>query len=185
MERTHYTQLTLEEQYHIQVMRKQGKSLRSVSSGMGRSHSSLSRELRRNKGGRGYQQEDRLAAQRHRNKAKAKKLTQETQDYIQEKIRLRWSPEQVCGHLLNERNFSLSQETIVTFSKINSVVATCRASFGAETSLIVTHYGKRDKRGKIPNRIDISERPEVVGSRARLGDWEADLVLGKQHQGIL
>ena len=43
-------------------------------------------------------------------------------------------------------------------------------------------YTKRDKRGKIPNRIDISERPEVVGSRTRLGDWEADLVMGKQHQ---
>ena len=120
-------------------MRKQEKSLRSISSGMGRSHSSLSRELHRNKGGLGYRhkQAGRLAAQRHRNKAKAKKLTQEAQNYIQEKIRLRWSPEQVCEHLLNERNFSLSPETIDTFSKINSVVATCRASFGTETNLIV------------------------------------------------
>ena len=81
---------------------------------MGRSHSTLSRELRRNQGGRGYRhkQADRLAFQRHRNKAKAKKLTPETQDYIQEKIRLRWSPEQVCGRLLNERNLSLSPETL-------------------------------------------------------------------------
>ena len=80
MDRTHYTQLTLEERYHIQVMRKQGKSLRSIAIGMGRSHSTLSRELRRNQGGRGYRhkQADRLAFQRHRNKAKAKKLTQET-----------------------------------------------------------------------------------------------------------
>ena len=43
-------------------------------------------------------------------------------------------------------------------------------------------YVKRGKRGKIPNRIDISERPEVMGSRTRPGDWEADLVMGKQHQ---
>ena len=94
MDRTHYTQLTLEERYHIQVMRKQGKSLRSIAIGMGRSHSTLSRELRRNQGGRGYRhkQADRLAFQRHRNKAKAKKLTQETQDYIQEKIR----PDTLC-----------------------------------------------------------------------------------------
>ena len=78
MERTHYTQLTLQERYPIQVMRKQGKSLRSIAIGMGRSHSTLSRELRRNQGGRGYyrhKQADRLAFQRHRNKAKAKKLT--------------------------------------------------------------------------------------------------------------
>ena len=53
MERTHYTQLTLEERYHIQVMRKQGKSLRSIAIGMGRSHSTLSREFLRNHGGRG------------------------------------------------------------------------------------------------------------------------------------
>ena len=93
---------------------------------------------------------DRLAFQCHRNKAKAKKLTQEAQDYIQEKIRLRWSPEQVCGHLLNERNFSLSQETIVTFSKINSVVATCRVSFGAETSLIVNTMESKTNEEKSP-----------------------------------
>ena len=82
MDRQHFTQLTLEERYHTQVMRKQGKSLRSIAIGMSRSHSTLSRELRCNQGGRGYRhkQADRLAIQRHRNKAKAKKLTQETQD---------------------------------------------------------------------------------------------------------
>ena len=48
MDQTHYTQLTLEERYLIQVMRKQGKSLRSIAIGMGRSHSTLYRELRRN-----------------------------------------------------------------------------------------------------------------------------------------
>ena len=188
MDRTHYTQLTLEERYHIQVMRKQGKSLRSIAIGMGRSHSTLSRELRRNQGGRGYRhkQADRLAFQRHRNKAKAKKLTQETQDYIQEKIRLRWSPEQVCGRLLNERNLSLSPETLYRYLLKDQ-------QRGGDLSSFLRHrnkpyrkrYAKRDKRGKIPNRIDISERPEVVGSRTRLGDWEADLVLGKQHQGAI
>ena len=109
MDRTHYPHLNLEERYHIQVMRKQEKSLRSIAIGMGRSHSNLSCEFLRNQVGRGYRhkQADRRAFQRHRNKAKAKKLTQETQDYIQEKIRLRWSPEQVCGLLLNERNLYL------------------------------------------------------------------------------
>ena len=188
MGRTHYTQLTLEERYHIQVMRKQGKSLRSIAIGMGRSHSTLSRELRRNQGGRGYRhkQADRLAFQRHRNKAKAKKLTRETQDYIQEKIRLRWSPEQVCGRLLNERNLSLSPETLYRYLLKDQ-------QRGGDLSSFLRHrnkpyrkrYAKRDKRGKIPNRIDISERPEVVGSRTRLGDWEADLVMGKQHQGAI
>ena len=46
-------------------------------------------------------------------------------------------------------------------------------------------YGKKDYRGKIPHRTDISERPEVVNSKKRLGDWEVDLVIGKGHKGVL
>ena len=173
MDRTHYTQLTLEERYHVQIMRKQGKSLRSIAIGMGRSHSTLSRELRRNQGGRGYRhkQADRLAFQCHRNKAKAKKLTQEAQDYIQEKIRLRWSLEQVCGRLLTKRNFSLSPETVI-FSKINSVVVTCRASFGTETNLIVK-----------TKRSETSEEKSLTGSTSqsvrRLWGVEPCLAIGK------
>ena len=56
MDRTNITQLTLEEQYHIQIIRKQGNSLRSIAIEIGRSHSTLSHELRRNYGGRGYRQ---------------------------------------------------------------------------------------------------------------------------------
>ena len=64
MDRTHYTQLTLEERYHIQVMRKQRKSMRSIAIGMCQSHDTFSRKLRR----RGYRdkQADRLAFKRHR-----------------------------------------------------------------------------------------------------------------------
>lgn len=37
----------------------------------------------------------------------------------------------------------------------------------------------------IPNRVDIDERPNVVSQRARLGDWEADTMIGKGHKGVL
>jgi hypothetical protein len=40
-------------------------------------------------------------------------------------------------------------------------------------------YGKNDYRGRIPNRIDIDERPSIVDARTRIGDWEVDLVIGK------
>jgi IS30 family transposase len=42
-------------------------------------------------------------------------------------------------------------------------------------------YGKYDKRGKIPNRKSIDERPAVVERRARIGDWEAETIVGKNH----
>ena len=44
-------------------------------------------------------------------------------------------------------------------------------------------YGSKDYRGKIPDRVDISERPKDVDNRIRVGDWEADLVIGKGHKG--
>ena len=45
-------------------------------------------------------------------------------------------------------------------------------------------YGKKDYRGRIPSRVDIDDRPSIVDSRSRIGDWEADCVIGKGHQGV-
>ncbi len=45
-------------------------------------------------------------------------------------------------------------------------------------------YGKNDYRGFVPNRVDIDDRPSIVDSRSRIGDWEADCVIGKDHQGV-
>ena len=46
-------------------------------------------------------------------------------------------------------------------------------------------YGKKDYRGILPSRVDIDERPAIVDDKTRLGDWEADTVIGKGHQGVL
>ncbi len=46
-------------------------------------------------------------------------------------------------------------------------------------------YGSKDKRGQIRNRISIDERPEIVAQKTRIGDWEIDTVIGKNHQGAL
>ena len=46
-------------------------------------------------------------------------------------------------------------------------------------------YGKKDWRGKIPNRVDIDQRPAIVEEKTRIGDWEADLVSGVHHRGFL
>ena len=43
-------------------------------------------------------------------------------------------------------------------------------------------YGSHDRRGQLANRCSISERPSIVDSRKRLGDWEADTIVGKGHQ---
>lgn len=46
-------------------------------------------------------------------------------------------------------------------------------------------YGKKEYCGRIPGRVGISERPAVVDARSRVGDWEADLVIGRGHKGAI
>ena len=46
-------------------------------------------------------------------------------------------------------------------------------------------YGKNDYRGRIPGRVDIDERPSIVDDRARVGDFEADTVIGGKHKGAI
>jgi IS30 family transposase len=77
---------------------------------MGRVGSTLSRELKRNSGQRGYRhsQADRVAKQRHHDKPKAIKLDEEMQQLITPLIQEKWSPEQISGRLKQEGKKSVS-----------------------------------------------------------------------------
>ncbi len=46
-------------------------------------------------------------------------------------------------------------------------------------------YGSYDRRGKIKNRVSIDERPAIVDTRQRLGDWEVDTIIGKGHRHVI
>jgi transposase, IS30 family len=47
------------------------------------------------------------------------------------------------------------------------------------------NVGKQDRRRRITNRVSIEERPAIVNSKSRIGDWEGDKIIGKGHQGIV
>jgi IS30 family transposase len=85
-------------------MLKQKLSLNAIAKGMGRAGATLSRELKRNSGQRGYRypQAVKVAKQRHHDKPKAIKLDQEMQRLITPLIKEKWSPEQVSGRLKQE-----------------------------------------------------------------------------------
>ena len=93
-----YTQLSEAERYHLSTMRKQHQSFQHIAKSMGRSPATLSREVKRNTGQKGYcyQQAQRLAKQRHQEKPKAVKLTAPVRAWIHEELQARWSPEQIC-----------------------------------------------------------------------------------------
>jgi IS30 family transposase len=181
-----YTQLTEQERYHIYLMRKQNFSLTGIAKTMNRHKSTISRELKRNQGLKGYRykQANSFAKTRHQTKNKFIKLSDEIKDYIRQKLALYWSPEQIVGRLELDQGISLATETAYRFVLKDKAI-------GGELYKYLRHqhkkyrkrYGKNDYRGRIPNRIDIDQRPSVVDARTRIGDWEVDLVIGKGHKG--
>jgi len=166
-----------------------GKSVTEISLEIDRNKGTISRELRRNCGQRGYRprQAHALATERFQNSEKAIKLTTETIGLINEKILLDWSPEQVSGRLKKDHNISISHETIYQH------ILEDKKNGGA----LYTHlrcqkkrrkrYGTKphDRRGQIKNKVSIELRPKIVDEKTRIGDWEGDLVIGKNHVGAL
>jgi len=184
-----YTHLTLEDRNYIEMRLQQKDSLNRIARELGRSQSTLSRELARNTGQRGYryQQADRKAKQRHVEKPKAIKLTTELAGSITSMLEQQWSPEQISGRLKQEGKASVCHETIYQhILKDKQVGGKLYLNLRRHPKKYRKRYGSTTgSRNGIPNRVDIAERPDVVNQRERLGDWEADTMIGKGHQGAL
>lgn len=183
---TTYTQLTCEQRYQIKVLLKTGFLQTEIAQQLGVNKSTISRELRRNRSERGYRpkQAHEKALERRKQKTQAF-INAETWGLIKEKLRLDWSPEQITGWLKKKHLQSASHERIYLY-----IYSDKRAGGTLHKHLRCQkkrrkRYGSYDRRGKIPARKSIEERPEVVDLRERLGDWEADTVIGKGHQGVL
>ena len=141
-----------------------------------RSRSTISRELARNRGKRGYRpkQAQRLAEERRAMNART--IDAATWQFVQDKLTQKWSPEQISDFV------PISPETVY-----QRVYADKRAGGVLWKHLRCQkqrkkRYGKTDKRGVIPNRQSIEQRPAIVETRSRIGDWEADTIIGKNHR---
>lgn len=183
-----FSHLTQEERYHIYLMHKKKTSLHEIAKDMGRHKSTISRELRRNKGKCGYrfQQAHIKAQKRHADKPKAIKLNLEMQQLITPLIANKWSPDQIAGRLKELGQPVVSHETIYRFILMDkNEGGSLYQHLRHQAKPYRKRYGKRDYRGVIPGRVDIEMRPSIVDTKTRLGDWEADTVIGKGHQGVL
>ena len=183
-----YKHLCPEERHYIEIELKKGTSQNEIAESLGRNQSSISRELCRNTGQRGYRnkQAENFAQDRHKNKPKDVKLTDEIKGIINGYIVEDWSPEQIAGRLKKNEIISLHHETIYQHILVDKKT-------GGELYKHLRHqnktyrkrYGSAHNRTGIPNRVDIDERPEVANNRERIGDWEADTIIGKNHKGAI
>jgi IS30 family transposase len=188
MEKRSYEQLDLKERIEIYRLHADGKSLRCIAAALGRSPSTLSRELKRNskpskKWARGYdpQRAQQLTLRRHA-RGRAHKL--ERQPELREKVLQRlaqgWSPEQIAGRLaLEPSGDRISYESIYRYIYWRSL------SFNDTLHRWLPRQkyrrGKRQPNSRwsktsIVHRVSIHQRPAVVETRTRSGDWEADLM---------
>ena len=185
-----YTHLTCEERYQIEVHKAMNKSNVWIAKAIGRSESTIRREIKRNGTIRGYKASQAIDRSKKRSiysKTQRKKITGEMMEYIIAKLSEYHSPEQISGRLEKELGKKVSHETIYKF--IYS-----KAGKRLNLKQYLRHrgrkYQRRDKRkyagrGYIPGRIDIDERPMIVEEKSRIGDWEIDTIVGANHDGYI
>jgi len=140
---------------------------------LGVSASAVSRELSRNTGKHCPEETNAKALGCRKNAAKTLKMTQEVCAFIEEKIQLDYSLEQVSGWLITEKNIKISYERISQHVWANKRQG--RELFkhlGHSNKKRKKQCGSKDKRGQIRNKVSIDERPEIVEQKARIGDWE-------------
>lgn len=183
-----HPRLCAENRKVIANMKQAGKTQNEIAQAVGFSQSSISKELSRNQGERGYRpsQAERLATERKRRKrTRPKVMVGVIKDEVEARLRMKHSPDQISKSLALQ-DLKVSHETIYQH------IADDRKA-GGDLSLNLRinggrRYRRRCKIGrgeKIPNRVDIEERPAVVSSRKRYGDWEADLIQGRAGSGFL
>jgi transposase, IS30 family len=182
-----YTQLTRERRYQIYALKKAGQNQTQIALLLGCHKSTISRELRRNCGMKGYRpyQADELAYERQCEAYRAR-ITGETWMLVELLLRQDWSPEQISGRLKLEKKPSVSHECIYLYVYAEKRRGGTLHQHLRSQKKQRKRYSGYIRRGQIPNRTSIEKRPQIVAQKKRFGDWEADMIIGARHKaGIL
>jgi len=181
-----YTQLTEVERYQIEAFLKAGFTQKSIAEELGRDPGTISRELGRNTGLRGYrpQQAQRLADERKHHHTQTR-IADITWQRVESLLRLEWSPEQITGWLTNSQQQSVSPEWIYQYILTDKEAGGDLYAYLRCQKKRKKRYGSPDKRGQLKNRVSIDERPVIVDERKRIGGWEMDLIIGRLGGSVL
>jgi IS30 family transposase len=187
-----YRQLTEEDRIEIYAMKQAGKQQNQIAAVLGVSPGTVSRELTRNTGLRGDRpkQAHQKTLQRRFTARKAVKMTPETVEYIESRLRQEHSPEQIAQRMKIDPAWpgpAVSHERIyqhIWQEKARGGTLYTHLRIGG-TKQRRKRRNSRDLRGTIRNRVGIEQRPPIVERNIRIGDWEGDTVVGKNHQGAL
>ena len=156
---------------------KNMKSIREISKILNCSHSSISREIKRNSKNGIYNPAiaEKLSKERSKNCGSKGKLTLELKEEISKRLKKHHSPEQISGRLIKEKYISK-----LSFKSIYNWIS--KGLIPEINKLNLRRKGKRSKESETRGKIggtNISERPLKVELRKELGHWEGDTILGE------
>lgn len=179
--------LTEEERDRIAVLRGQRIGVREIGRLLDREHSTILRELRRNRFGQAYNaiHAQKLAEERKSNAGRRHPLKDpQTYSYVLEKLKEGWSPEQIAGRLALEKGGKmLCHETIYHFIYTKALKEDRVWEYLPRKQKRRRHYhGRKSQRSRIPDRVSIHERPVIIDERVEIGHWEGDTIEGKGHK---
>ena len=191
-----YTHLTPQERYVISHLNAAKYSLREIARRLGRHHTTISREIKRNgptyPGGVYwyYFIDPMVEKKRHKARSYRRQNHAPLVQYVETKLREEWPPEVIADRVRadhpHDERMRISHETIYRWVALD-------AGLGGTLYRHLRRrrkYRRRQKRygaGRrfIPGRVGIEERPDEVAQRHRFGDWEGDLVLGRKGVGAI
>ena len=179
-----YPQLTEGQRYPIALLYEDNFTLAEIGRRIGANTSTISRELRRNRTPEGYQPNHAQRLCEVRRRASAKRcICPKTVDFVKFGLGWKWSPEQISG-VAQRMGLPVSHEWIYQHVYADKA---CGGELYQHLRQGKRRYrrGCGKKRSPIPDAVSIELRPAIVDERSRLGDWEADLVLGQQGTGAI
>jgi IS30 family transposase len=188
--------LTQQERYVISHLQCAGFSLREIARRINRHHATVSRELKRNR-----PQYDctvywydwthpKALTRRHQARHYRRRSNQRLVEYVERKLKADWSPEVIAARLKadhpDDEKIRVSHETIYRWVYLD-------ANEGCTLYRHLRRGRKKRRRQKrygsarrfIAGRVSIAERPAIVESRERFGDWEGDTIEGKKSTGSI
>lgn len=192
-----YNHIIEKERYVISHLRLAGFSCREIGRRLGRHHTSISRELKRNRPGYAvyavyWYSGTQPVADRRRHMARCfrRQSHHPLVEYVERKLRLDWPPEAIAARLKidhpDDERMRISHETIYRWIYLDA----------SQDGDLHNHLRRRHRRRRrqkrygsgrrfIPGRVSIDQRPAIVETRERMGDWEGDTLEGAKGKGAL
>ena len=146
---------------------------------LGRSKSTISRELQRNSGSRGYRPKQ--ACELSRERAQGSRNAAVVAPWVLQQanalLEVQWSPEQIAGKLPVSHE-TLYQHVYADKAKGGRLWKNLRC----QKQKRKRYASGRERRGQIPKRRPLSQRPAHIEGRKQVGHWECDTVIGANHK---